>query len=52
MSKINLEYIFPTALYTIQLEGIEKVNKVLTDYIYSLKEKEQEKLENKKYKAS
>ena len=52
MSKINLEYIFPTALYTIQLEGMEKVNKVLTDYIYSLKEKEQEKLENKKYKAS
>ena len=29
MSKINLEYIFPTALYTIQLEGIEKVNKVI-----------------------
>ena len=36
MSKINLEYIFPTALYTTQLEGMEKIHKDLVDYIYSL----------------
>ena len=50
MSKINLEYIFPTALHSIQLEKMEEIHKSLINYIYSLKEKE--KLESKKYKAS
>jgi uncharacterized protein (TIGR02466 family) len=52
MSKINLEFLFPTALYSIQLEKIEEIHKNLINYIYSLKEKEEKKLENKKYKAS
>tara|TARA_R110001592_G_scaffold8441_2_gene46261 strand:- start:146 stop:892 length:747 start_codon:yes stop_codon:yes gene_type:complete len=37
MSKINLEYIFPTAVYTIQLEGMDKIHKDLINHIYSLK---------------
>ena len=47
MSKINLEYIFPTALYTTQLEGMEEIHKDLINYIYGL-------LKNKKniYKIS
>jgi len=36
MSKINLEYIFPTALYTTQLVGMDKINKDLINYIYIL----------------
>lgn len=39
MSKINLEYIFPTALYTVQLEGVDKINEDLINHIYSLKSK-------------
>ena len=36
--KINLEYIYPTALYTVQLEGMDEIHKNLINYIYKLKE--------------
>jgi|TARA_B110000908_G_C10068742_1_gene364085 uncharacterized protein (TIGR02466 family) len=50
MSKIILEHIFPTALYTVQLGGMEKIHKDLIDYIYSLKGVSKQK--HNKYKAS
>ena len=37
MSKIILEHIFPTALYTIQLEEMDKIHEDLINHIYSLK---------------
>ena len=52
MSKINLEYIFPTALYSVQLDNMEKIHEDLTKYIYSLKGTDKQKLEHEKYKAS
>lgn len=37
MSKINLEYLFPTALYTVQLEEMDQIHESLLNYIYKLK---------------